>query len=135
MKIPALAQMSVDALLTVRDAIDKALNERAAGMRRQLDALGVLDGEKQPKRRGRPPGRQKAAKTHALKGTTAPVKYRGPNGEPWAGRGMKPRWLTAALAEGRSIEEFAVGTSVAARKKAPAKRSGGKMPGRKKRAA
>ena len=35
------------------------------------------------------------------------VKYRGPNGEPWAGgRGRKPRWLTEALASGKRLEDF-----------------------------
>ena len=35
------------------------------------------------------------------------VKYRGPNGESWAGgRGRKPRWLTDALASGKKLEDF-----------------------------
>lgn len=39
----------------------------------------------------------------------APIKYRGPNGEGWSGgRGRKPQWVTRALKEGRSLEEFAV---------------------------
>jgi DNA-binding protein H-NS len=43
------------------------------------------------------------------KGAVAPVKYRGPNGEAWSGgRGRKPQWVTQALKEGRSLEEFAV---------------------------
>jgi DNA-binding protein H-NS len=37
------------------------------------------------------------------------VKYRGPNGETWSGgRGRKPQWVTQALQQGRSLEEFAV---------------------------
>lgn len=36
-----------------------------------------------------------------------PAKYRGPNGEAWAGgRGRKPRWLTEALAHGKKLEDF-----------------------------
>ena len=36
------------------------------------------------------------------------AKYRGPNGESWAGgRGRKPRWLTDALASGKKLEDFA----------------------------
>lgn len=39
----------------------------------------------------------------------AAVKYRGPNGETWSGgRGRKPQWVAQALAQGRSLEEFAV---------------------------
>ena len=29
-------------------------------------------------------------------------------GDTWSGRGLKPRWLTAALASGRALSEFAV---------------------------
>jgi DNA-binding protein H-NS len=45
----------------------------------------------------------------AAKNATPAIKYRGPNGEPWSGgRGRKPQWVTQALKEGRSLEEFAV---------------------------
>ncbi|MDQ5897173.1 MAG: hypothetical protein RLZZ592_2989 [Pseudomonadota bacterium] len=37
------------------------------------------------------------------------VKYRhADTGETWTGRGLKPRWLAAAIESGRSIEEFLV---------------------------
>ena len=36
------------------------------------------------------------------------VRYRGPGGEEWSGRGRTPRWLVAQEAEGRRREEFAV---------------------------
>lgn len=36
------------------------------------------------------------------------VKYRGPNGEEWSGRGLIPRWLSALIAQGSTKEEFAV---------------------------
>lgn len=49
------------------------------------------------------------AKIGRAKGSASPAKYRGPNGETWSGgRGRKPRWVTAALKEGRSLEEFAI---------------------------
>jgi DNA-binding protein H-NS len=38
----------------------------------------------------------------------AAAKYRGPNGEEWSGRGKQPLWIQMLLADGRSIEEFAV---------------------------
>lgn len=49
-------------------------------------------------------------KPTSRKGSSVPVKYRDP-GNPknaWTGRGMKPRWLNALLAQGRSLEEFQV---------------------------
>ena len=36
----------------------------------------------------------------------APVKYRGPNGETWAGRGRTPGWLAALESGGASREQF-----------------------------
>lgn len=38
----------------------------------------------------------------------APIKYRGPAGETWSGRGRKPVWLEQLIAAGRTAEEFAV---------------------------
>lgn len=39
---------------------------------------------------------------------TAVVKYRGPNGEGWSGRGRAPLWLKEALEQGKTKEDFAV---------------------------
>jgi DNA-binding protein H-NS len=37
------------------------------------------------------------------------AKYRNPaTGDTWSGRGLKPKWLTAALAGGRALADFAI---------------------------
>ena len=36
------------------------------------------------------------------------AKYKDDHGNQWTGRGLKPRWLTAALAAGKKLEDFAV---------------------------
>jgi DNA-binding protein H-NS len=36
------------------------------------------------------------------------AKYKDSQGNQWTGRGLKPRWLTAALAGGKKLEDFAV---------------------------
>ncbi len=37
------------------------------------------------------------------------IKYRNAaTGDTWSGRGLQPKWLKAALASGRKIEEFSV---------------------------
>ena len=37
------------------------------------------------------------------------AKYRnGSTGESWSGRGLQPRWLKAALASGKTLDDFAV---------------------------
>ena len=43
------------------------------------------------------------------RGGKVAVKYRNAaTGDTWSGRGLQPKWLKAALAAGRTIEEFAV---------------------------
>ena len=50
-----------------------------------------------------------ASRTARAKASSAPAKYRGPNGESWSGgRGRKPQWVTEALKQGRKLEEFEV---------------------------
>jgi DNA-binding protein H-NS len=42
-------------------------------------------------------------------GTKAAVKFRDAStGQTWSGRGLQPNWLKAALAAGRSLDEFRV---------------------------
>jgi len=42
-------------------------------------------------------------------GKKVAAKYRDPVlGATWTGRGLKPKWLTAALAAGKSLEDFAI---------------------------
>jgi DNA-binding protein H-NS len=37
------------------------------------------------------------------------AKYRdSASGNTWSGRGLKPRWLTAALAAGKTVQDFAI---------------------------
>ena len=54
---------------------------------------------------GRGPGRRSSSITT---GRSA-AKYRGPTGETWSGgRGRKPRWVTEALAAGKSLSDFEI---------------------------
>lgn len=48
-----------------------------------------------------------AAKSSGGKGSKVAVKYRNKaTGDTWSGRGLQPKWLKAALAAGRKIEDF-----------------------------
>ena len=41
--------------------------------------------------------------------SAAPAKYKGPNGELWAGGpGRKPQWVREVLAAGKSIEDYRI---------------------------
>jgi DNA-binding protein H-NS len=101
--MPNLAKMTIDALIAMRDEADRLLRTRAVSERKalekQLSRLTRYVGGSGGKRRG-----------GSLKGRKVAPKYRNPTNksETWAGRGVRPRWLQAALKEGRSIEEFAI---------------------------
>jgi DNA-binding protein H-NS len=93
-----LTSMSVDALLTLRDDIGKMLSRKANELKRQLSRLasGATSRGSAPRRRG------------PKKGRKVPPKYRGPRGETWSGRGLRPRWLTAALKSGHKVDDFLI---------------------------
>jgi DNA-binding protein H-NS len=89
---PNLSAMSVDALLKLRDDIEKTLSSRAAQLRSELSKLSG----------------NSAKAAHPLKGRKAPIKYRDRAGNTWAGRGAKPRWLVAAIKKGKKVEDFLI---------------------------
>ena len=114
-----LASMSVEELLKLRDNVTRALSQKSSDLHRQLAALGADVG-----------GGRRGGRASAMKGRTVPPKYRGPGGETWAGRGAMPRWLTAAIKDGKNREDFLIDKSAAAVKR-PARKRG---PAKKRRA-
>jgi DNA-binding protein H-NS len=101
-KNSSFSNLSNEALCKLRDEIADLLNTRAEALRKQFCQLTgggsiavVGDDYSGGKRRG------------ATRRKVAP-KYRGPNGETWTGRGMKPRWLTKAINEGKQPSDFLI---------------------------
>ena len=92
-----LKGMNIEALMSLRNQVDKRLLECRSELVKQLAALG---GAKSMK--------GKASGNSSLKGKKVPPKYRSPSGETWAGRGAKPRWLVAAMKKGKKIESFLI---------------------------
>jgi DNA-binding protein H-NS len=117
---PNLRSMSIDKLSKLRDQVDTLLAAKVTDERRALQAqLGKLS------RYGAGASPLKGYRG-GVRGTVAP-KYRNPDNpsETWAGRGLRPRWLAAALKSGKKLEGFAISnaTKTAARK-APTKSRG-----------
>lgn len=53
--------------------------------------------------------RTATAKTAARSGGKVPAKYRDPDtGQTWSGRGLHPKWLKTALAQGAKLTDFAI---------------------------
>jgi DNA-binding protein H-NS len=99
-----LKTMSVPQLQDLKSEVEAAISERVRARREELETeLSKLDGHGPRGRRGRPAGRG------GPRGSVAP-KYRNSENpsETWAGRGLKPRWLAAAIKGGKKIEDFAI---------------------------
>ena len=100
-----LASLSVDALLRLRDDIGSVLSRKADDLKRQLASLGGGDTIRNGRRR-------------STKGRKVAPKYRGPNGETWAGRGARPRWMQEAIKQGKKPDDFLIANrTVASRRK------------------
>src|SRR4051794_28261961 len=87
----SLAAMSVEALLKLRDDIGTMLTSKTHELRRQLQRLEGTSSER---------GKRGGRRAHPTKGSKLAAKYRGPDGETWAGRGARPRWLQTLLKQG-----------------------------------
>jgi DNA-binding protein H-NS len=107
---PNLTNMSVDALLKLRDDVGAALSRKSKELENQLSRLG---GEIGFGKRGR---------RSLLKGRKVAVKYRDGSGNTWAGRGAQPVWLRDKLKAGAKLEDFAVHKGVGSRKKSKKRR-------------
>jgi DNA-binding protein H-NS len=98
-----LKSMSIDKLSKLSEQVAAALNAKVIEERRAVqDQLSKLD------RLGAGGSRGKGVRG-GLRGAVAP-KYRNPENpaETWAGRGLKPRWLAAALKTGKKLEDFSI---------------------------
>jgi DNA-binding protein H-NS len=98
-----LSGMTIEALMDLRKRVDETLLKRRAELQKQLERMDLLGGETGA-RRGRP-------RASALKGRRITPKYRGPQGETWAGRGARPLWLVAAIKEGKKLDDFLIDNS------------------------
>jgi DNA-binding protein H-NS len=111
-----LKSMSIDKLTKLREQVDAALGAKVLEERRTLEErLGTLGrltaGGSSRKRVG-----------GGARGPVAP-KFRNPQNlaETWAGRGLKPRWLSAALKAGKKLEAFSIEATGKKARAAPGK--------------
>jgi DNA-binding protein H-NS len=115
-----LKSLSIEKLTKLKDQLDATIaakvTERCRALESELANIHRIAGGAMRGRRG------------GLRGKVEP-KYRNPNNlsETWAGRGLKPRWLTAAIKAGKNLEHFAIGATA---KTGAVKKSRGR-PGKK----
>ena len=108
MKQAYLKSLSIDELWSLHERIAAKLDEKLTAekemLEKRLERLkqwGVDQAVKAPERRRYPP---------------VFPKFRNPDDplETWAGRGKQPRWLRKQLRSGKRMDEFRIGSSVAA---------------------
>ena len=106
-----LTKLTVEQLIALRSEVDALLSTKVTQERRNLESqLAALSRVNGGRGKG---GRPSLGGGAALRGTTVAPKYRNPDNpsETWAGRGLKPRWLTAAMKAGKKLEHFSIAAS------------------------
>jgi DNA-binding protein H-NS len=99
----ALKSMSIEKLRDLKSKVEAAIHSNLVERRRELESeltkLTRLEGGRAGGKVGR----------GGARGSVAP-KYRNPENpaETWAGRGLKPRWLTAAIKSGKKLDNFLI---------------------------
>jgi DNA-binding protein H-NS len=99
----ALKTMPIAKLQALKSQVEAAISAKVSERRRELESeLSKLAGFT---------GGRKATKLGRT-GRMGPVapKYRNPENpeETWAGRGLKPRWLAAAIKAGKKQDDFLI---------------------------
>jgi DNA-binding protein H-NS len=121
----ALKSMSIEKLVALKDQIEAMLSSKVLEQRRALESELAKLGRFQGGKSG-----SKVARGFGARGAVAP-KYRNLENpaETWAGRGLKPRWLAAAIKSGKKPEDFLIAGAVAS------KANGGKKTRKAKKSA
>jgi DNA-binding protein H-NS len=98
MTVPELRALATAATAKAQEKTEAAKQAVLDDTRAKLAELGVdFDGllKAPPAKKARP-------------AASLPVKFRGPKGEAWSGRGKLPQWLADAEKQGQKREEFKV---------------------------
>jgi DNA-binding protein H-NS len=99
---------SLQDLISRKDAIEKEIedtrkkdrSEAISKVRELMNQYGLTMSDLTGRKVGRPAG---------VGGSKVAPKYRNSaTGDTWSGRGLRPKWLTAALATGKNLDDFRV---------------------------
>ena len=97
-------------LIAQRDALEEQIKKQTHAQRgeaiEKIKALMEESGITFADLSGRKGAGQ--MKTATRGGNKVAPKYRDESGNSWSGRGLAPRWLKAAMAQGKKREDFAV---------------------------
>ena len=84
----------------IREAQSQAKAEAVAKVRELMSTHGLTAADLVAPARG---------KQGIKSGSKVAAKYRDPSsGSTWTGRGLKPKWLNAAIEGGKTLQDFAI---------------------------
>lgn len=84
----------------IRDAQSTAKADAVAQVRKLLSEHGLTAADLVASAKSKQGVRQ---------GSKVEPKYRDPaSGSTWSGRGLKPKWLSAAIEAGKTVQDFAI---------------------------
>lgn len=106
-KKSSLTTLTNEALCKLRDEIAALLESRAEDLRRELNRLTGRNFLANGTATNGPGANSGASGGKSQRRKIAP-KYRGPDGETWTGRGLKPRWLANAINQGKQLDDFLI---------------------------
>ena len=95
--IKAVIATAEEKLETKQTEAKEALLTELSEFKEKASKLGISFNSLFSSKGGRKAGRKAGPQA---------VKYRGPNGETWSGRGLTPKWLKSQEGEGHNREEF-----------------------------
>ena len=99
--------LAFDELLSLRERLDSLIAERIGAEERELEArLARIKRLRQPPLAASP----KSSVAGSDRRGKLPPLYRNPENpaQTWAGRGLKPRWLTQGLRSGKKLSHFLI---------------------------
>jgi DNA-binding protein H-NS len=128
MNKPSFQSMTVDELWHLYEELSRVLSVRLVSEKQELEKR-LTQLQRENKTRVSEATRAASAPRERRKYPRVLPKYRNPDepSETWSGRGKTPRWLTAALTTGHTIEEFAIHDAEASTR-APRRRGAQRSP-------
>ena len=107
-----LRGLSVDELISFREAADGLIRERLHSEKQQLqEKLARIARYESGFKEGLLSSRPKSGRPKSVRQSRPKLapKYKDPaSGQTWAGRGLQPRWLRDAIASGKSQTDFLI---------------------------
>ena len=101
--------ISLKDLVAQREVLDAKIDEmRSAAKTDAISKARALIEEHSLTQQDVFPSKSGAKTTRKTTTTKVAAKYRGPNGETYSGRGLKPKWLSALVANGHSLDEYLI---------------------------